>query len=182
MRFSPFVLLAMLVAFALPVAARPLSDAEQKVMSKSVDIYLRAIGRGESERVVSTLPPRILNVFAGQAGIEADALIPTLAAQMTAMMKGIKFSDFSSDKTALEANDATLADGTVVTWVLVPTAFTSETDAGKTRHEQPLLVLREGEKWYMMRIEGAAQVQLVSFAYPFLADVVIPPSKSTPIE
>lgn len=173
--------LALSALLALPAAARPLAPDEAKELGKSVDIYLRSIGRSEAERVVSAIPPRVLNVFAGKAGIEAGELIPTLAEQMKTLMKTAKFSDFYSDKSSLDAQDATLADGTVVTWVLVPTAFTAETAAGKTRNEQPLLVLKEGKKWYMMRIEGDAQRQLVGFAYPFLNDVEIPASRSTPL-
>ena len=172
---------ALSLVLAVPAAARPLGTDEAKQMSKSVGIYLRAIGRNEHERVIASLPPRVLNVFAGQAGIEASALVPTLAAQMKELTKGATFSDFTTDETTLDANDATLADGTPVTWVLVPTSFVAETKAGKSRNEQPLLVLREGDKWYMMRIEGAAQQQLVSYAYPFLAEVQIPPSVATPL-
>lgn len=173
--------IALSALFALPAAARPLTPEEAKDMGKAVDIHLRSIGRGEAERIASAIPPRVLNVFAGQAGIEASQLIPTLAEQMNEVMKNAKFSDFYSDKSALDAKDETLADGTVVTWVLVPTAFTTETPDGKTRNEQPLFVLREGDKWYMMRIEGEAQRQLVGFAYPFLNEVEIPPSRATPI-
>lgn len=173
--------LALSALMALPAAARPLSSAEAKEMNKSVGIYLRAIGRGEAERVVSALPPRVLNVFAGQAGIESKDLISTLGAQMKTMMKSAKFSDFTAAEDGLDAQDATLADGTPVTWVLVPTAFTAKTDAGTTRNQQPLLVIREKGNWYMMRVEGEAQQQMVSFAYPFLKDVDIPPSSATPL-
>ncbi len=179
MRFAAAI--AITILLALPASARPLGEDEAAQMSKSVDIYLRAIGRGEAERVISALPPRVLNVFAGQSGIEAKKLIDTLAAQMRELTKGVSFSDFTSEKNGLVAEDATLADGSVVTWVLVPTAFTAKSEAGRTRHEQPLLVLREGDKWYMMRLEGAAQVQLVSYAYPFLTDIILPPSVSTPL-
>lgn len=172
--------IALSLTLALPAAARPMDKAEEKALAKSVGIYLRAIGRGEAERVVAALPPRVLNVFAGQAGIEASTLNKTLADQMLVMMKGSKFSDFTSETKGMDANDAVLADGTTVTWVVIPTAFTAETSAGKTRNEQPLLVLREGKQWYMMRMDPAAQ-QMVSFAYPFLKDVKFPPSRATPL-
>lgn len=179
MRLIAFLTLSLLMA--LPAAARPLEAAEAKALGKSVGIYLRAIGRNETERVVAALPPRVLNVFAGQAGIESKTLNKTLADQMRAMTKGVTFSDFTSDTASMDAQDAVLADGTTVTWVVVPTAFTATTATGKMRNEQPLLVLREGKSWYMMRMDPGAQ-QMVSFAYPFLKDVTFPPSRATPIQ
>lgn len=181
-RFAALLTAAVIgLAAVLPAQARQLGDAEAQKMAKTVEIYLGMIKRSEMDRVVTAIPPRVLNVFAGQAGIEAKELVPTLAEQMKAMLKDHKFYDFTFEKTGLEAHDAVLPDGTAVTWVLVPTAFTSESAAGKFRNEQPLLVLSEGGKWYMMRIEGAAQQQLVSFAYPFLAEVEFPASRSTPL-
>ncbi len=75
-----------------------------------------------------------------------------------------------------------LADGSRVTWTVVPTQFTVETAGGKVLNRQPLLVLNEAGQWYMMRIEGAQQQELVSIAYPFLKGVSFPAASSAPMQ
>lgn len=167
------------VLAALPAAARPLEAAEARQMQSAVDGYLRAIGRGEADRVVAALPPRIKNIFAGSAGIEAGQLDAVLTEQTAALLKAATFADFAADVTGVEATDSALPDGSRVTWAIVPTQFTAANARGKTLNRQSLLVLNEGGEWYMMRIEGAQQQQLVAIAYPFLKDVAFPEATVT---
>jgi hypothetical protein len=174
-----FLLGAML---ALPAAARPLTSEEETGLAQSMDLYLRAIGSGNAERIVKGIPPRILNIFAGTAGIEAKNLEKTLIDQTAAMMAGSRFSDIAADRAALDAGDAVLADGTAVTWVVVPTAFTAETGGARTRNAQPMLALREGDRWYFVRIDGDQQKQMVTIAYPFLSEVRFPAATVTPVQ
>lgn len=178
MRLTASLALALLLAS--PALARPLENGEAKKLQTAVNVYLGAIERGEAERVVGSLPPRVKNVFAGQAGIEAKKLDATLTAQTEQLLHAAQFSDLSADFAGLDAQDATLSDGTSVVWTVVPTHFTIATAKGKTVNDQPLLALFEGGKWYMMRIEGAAQQQLVAVAYPFLSGVTFPAASSHP--
>ncbi|MFN0115107.1 MAG: hypothetical protein ACKVPY_10565 [Paracoccaceae bacterium] len=164
-----------------PAQARPLTEDEAEALDKAVSRYLSASGSKNAEGIVAAIPPRVLNVFAGAYGIEAKNLDKTLIEQTAAMMKQASFSDLTSDQTALDAADVAMADGTAVTWVIVPTAFTAETKGNKTRNEQPLLALNEGGKWYFMRIEGEEVRKIVAFAYPFLAEAVLPEARVTPI-
>ena len=173
--------LIVLLSLALPAAARPLSEEETASLAKAVDSYIRATSSGDAVKIVKAIPPRILNIFAGSAGIEAKKLEKTLVDQTEVMTKGVKISDASAVKEGLNAEDAVLADGTPVTWVVVPTAFTAETGGKTTRNEQPLLALSEGGKWYFMRLDGAQQEQLAAIAYPFLADAEIPDGTVTPM-
>jgi hypothetical protein len=172
--------IAITFALAMPAAARPLSPDEDAALTRSMDSYLRAIGSGNAERIVKGIPPRIMNIFAGTSGIEARNLEKTLIDQTAQMMKGSSFTDIGADRRALDAQDAALADGTPITWVVVPTAFTAETNGARTRNEQPMLAIREGEKWYFVRIDGPAQQQMVAMGYPFLAKATFPAARVTP--
>ncbi|MEI4471780.1 hypothetical protein [Frigidibacter sp. MR17.24] len=173
--------LALTIATLAPASARPMAGGEARKMQTAVNVYLGAIDRGEADRVVAALPPRIKNIFAGSAGIEAGQLDRTLTAQTAALLKSANFSDFNANFTGVEATDSVLSDGTTVTWVIVPTSFKAATAKGKTLNEQPLLAVNEGGSWYMMRVEGAQQKQLVSIAYPFLQNVSFPQSRVSPV-
>ncbi len=169
--------IALMLCAALPAVARPLSEDETKALTRSMDSYLRAIGSGDATRIVEGIPPRIVNIFAGTSGVEAHSLKKTLVDQTAAMLKGAKFSDVGADATAINAQDAAMADGTTVTWAVVPTSFTATTKTAKTRNEQPMLAIREDKTWYFVRIDGEQQKQMVSIAYPFLASVQFPEAR-----
>jgi len=182
-KFAPLALgLLLSLSIVAPGLARPMEGAEARKMQTSVDVYLRSIGRGEADRVVAALPPRIKNIFAGSAGIEAGKLDGVLIAQTKALLSAAKFDDFAADYSGVDATDSVLADGSRVTWTVVPTQFSVATDGGKVLNRQPMLVLNEGGQWYMMRIEGAQQQELVSIAYPFLKGVSFPAASSAPMK
>ncbi|MEZ5777458.1 MAG: hypothetical protein R3E44_03760 [Paracoccaceae bacterium] len=166
---------------AVPAAARPLSSDEEAALWKSADAYLRAIGRGDAKGIVAALPPRILNVFAGATGVEVKKLEETLVEQTAAVTKGTKFSELAAKRDGVNAEDAVLADGTAVTWVLVPTSFVTESKGKKARNNQPLLAVREADKWYFLRIDGPERQQMATLAYPFLAGMAFPAAAVTPL-
>lgn len=185
MPFRPFQFAALIAAMvfgaALPAAARPLAADETETLDRSVGRYLSAIGSKNAEGIVAAIPPRVLNVFAGTAGIEAKNLNATLQKQTAEMMKDSSFSELTYDGTSLDATDVTMADGTPITWVTVPTAFTAVVKGTKTRNEQPLLALNEGGKWYFMRIDGPQQKMIAALAYPFLSEAAMPEATVTPV-
>lgn len=178
----PLFLAAALILAALPAAARPLDQDEADKLGRAVESYMRATKAGDAAKIVAAIPPRILNIFAGSAGIEAKNLTKTLETQTRELTKGIKISDTAASIEAADAQDTALADGTRVTWVVVPTAFTVEQNGQKSRNEQALLALDEGGKWYFVRVDGAQQRQIAGIAYPFLADAPIPEPRVTPLQ
>lgn len=181
-RLAGLVLAAGLALYAAPALARPLAVDEAEALQKSVNDYLDAIGQRDAPRIIAALPPRVLNVFAGATGIEARKLNATLVEQTETMMKGATFRDLAAEEGALEATETALADGTEVTWVLVPTRFTMKSDGRKTLNQQPLLAVREDQTWYFLRIDGEERRQLAALAYPFLAEVTMPDATVTPVE
>ena len=94
MRFVVSCLLA--ISLAQPLHARALGDAEQTELMAAVDSYLRATGAGDAEKIVATIPPRILNVFSGSSGIEASQVQKTLTEQTAELLKTTKFSEFQA--------------------------------------------------------------------------------------
>lgn len=179
MRFLATLFLSLFLA--APVSARALSEAEAEGLQKAIDSYRRVTVNKSAEKIVATIPPRVLNVFAGTAGIEASKVQETLVTQTEELLKTTAISDFVTAPGPFEASDATLQDGTAIVWTVVPTQFTAEGKTGKTRNSQPLLAILEDGKWYFSRIDGPAQQQIVSFAYPFIAEAKLPAATSQPI-
>lgn len=174
--------LTLALVLALPVQARPLTETEAATLSKSVDSYLDAIGKRNAQKIVGALPPRIINAFAGATGLPANELVKTLTEQTAAVMKSTSFTDLAAGKSSLSADEGVLADGSSVTWVLIPTRFTATTDGKATVNEQPLLAVSEDGTWYFLRIDGPERQALAAAAYPFLKDVAMPQATVRAVE
>lgn len=169
-----------LLALVSPATARPLSPEETHRLGGAVDRYLSATASNDAEVLVASIPPRILNIMAGTAGIEAKDLTPTLQKQVAATLKDTRISDVTSDQSALDATDSTMADGTVVTWVVVSTEYTAAVNGKKTRNSEPIVALSEGNKWYILRVNSPKAKIVAAIAYPFLADAKLPEASATP--
>ncbi|MCX7890407.1 MAG: hypothetical protein N2422_11895 [Rhodobacteraceae bacterium] len=171
--------LALAVA-ALPAVARPPTAEESTKLIRAVDSYLSSISGKDAERLIAAIPPRIVGIFAGAAGVEVDKVNKLLVDQTRAMMKGARFADLAADKSAIDLGDAQLKDGTAVTWALIPVSFVTEVGEKRTRSSLPMLAVSEKNRWYFVRIDGPQQKKLVQIAYPFLNDVVIPDAVTAP--
>lgn len=169
-----------LAATAFPTLARPLTAPEAKSLDGAVSGYLRAIETGDAKMIVGAIPPRIIQLFAAQSGTDAATLEKTLAEQTQSLLGSSRFSELRAATGGADATESSLADGTGVVWAVIPTEFTVTQGEASTRNKQPMLALRESDAWYFIRIEGAAQSQMISLAYPFLADAKFPASTSTP--
>lgn len=165
----------------VPADARTLTESEASSLDRAATSYLRAVGRGDAERIVAALPPRILTVFGAASGIEQGKLTKTLVEQTAALMGKTRFTNVAASEEVPDAGDARLSDGTDVVWALLKTSFVTETDGKATQNWQPLLALNEGGAWYFLRVEGPQSKQLASIAYPFLKDINFPSSASAPV-
>lgn len=181
-RLALSALAALSIALALPLQARVLTVPESKSLQQAVDSYLAAIETGDGFAIVGAIPPRIIQLFAAQSGTDAATLETTLAEQTEGMLSGSRFSDLRADAMDQPVTDSKLEDGTTVTWAVIVTEFTVTQAGSSARNRQSMLALREGDTWYFIRTEGAAQQQLVSLAYPFLAEAKFPASTSTPVK
>ncbi len=182
LRSFVFILGLIAPVLAGPAAdARSLTEEETSSLDGAVSSYLRAVGRGDAEKIVAALPPRVLAVFGAASGIEAKKLNKTLVEQTAALMSKTKFTNVAASGEVPEAGDAKLADGTDVVWAILKTSFVTESADESTQNWQPLLALQEGEEWYFLRVEGPQSKQLAAIAYPFLNDIDFPSAASAPI-
>jgi len=176
----PALLALSLILAAAPAIARAPSAEEGKKLDTAVDSYLRSIASKDAERLIAAIPPRIVGIFAGAAGVEVDKVNDLLVDQTRGLMKGARFTDLAADVSALDLGDATLKDGTNVTWALIPVSFVTEVGEKRTKSSLPMLAVSEKNRWYFVRIDGPQQKALVQIAYPFLKDTPIPDAVTAP--
>lgn len=167
------ILLACLLAVCLaagpmPAAAKSLSEAEQAALSETVDDFSKAMKGNDFKRVIATLPPRLIEKMSAQVGVPADQLRDMLAAQSAQVMGNATVEKFATDLSDLSAKSGKMPDGSKVLYAFVP-AEVVFTMGGKT-HEAPqnLLALKDGEAWYLMRVQSDGHVKMLQDIYPFL--------------
>jgi hypothetical protein len=161
----------LILAFAIPAAARGLTDTETSSLSAVVESFDAAMRRNDYETVLLTVPPKIMQHIAKSAGTDVDALRLSAVKQMKAALANVKLLSFDLDLSKAENHE--LPNGEP--YVLIPTETVMDTgEKGKfVAHSQTLAMLDDG-KWYLLRVDESTQVEIMRQVYPDFADVDFP--------
>ncbi len=177
--FALAAALALTFAAPGPAAARDLTDAETTALVSTVDGYARALRASDLGRLVDTIPPKLLALMATTAGVDVDRFREQTKRQLANVMNTVRFEDVSIETSAL-SDPVETEEGLV--YAFIPYAFVMATDAERNGVAGRLLALREGDAWYLLRVETGVQVQLLKDAYPSLKDVAFATDTVTPVE
>ena len=74
----------LLIAAAAPVMARQASEAEKASLATTIQAFDAAMAGSDFETIVKTIPPRVLDHIAKQAGVDVAILRQIVIAQMKA--------------------------------------------------------------------------------------------------
>ncbi len=174
---------ALIVAVALsvaPAAAQDLSDADRAAMTARVDAFNAAFVAGDMAAIFDFMPPPILTRLAAQTGMEEEALLAAMKDQIDAAMAIVTIDSYAMNLDA--ATYSITPDGTRP-YALIPTETVMTVEgAGKMRATSETLAFADAGKWYLVRIDEAAQVTLLTEAYPEFADVTFTPGTLTAVE
>jgi hypothetical protein len=163
-----FVLLASL---ASPAFAREATPVEVTALEQTVTNFDNAMTKNDLDTIVGTIPPRLQETLAKQANIDVDTLHKSIVAQMQAALATVKITAFSMDVKGADQHE--LADGTP--YFLIPTTTEMDLNGSKSEAQSRTLALLDGDKWYLLRIDDAAQIALLRTVYPQFADVDFEP-------
>lgn len=162
----------LLLAFAgSAVSARALSGDETASLELTVKSFDTAMRSADYEKVADTIPPKVFAHIAKTAGMEPAALRPLMIEQMKQALTTVTLKDFRMDLAIAVHKEA--ANGNP--YVLIPTVTEMETGGtGLVAKSDTLALLDEG-KWYLLRVQDAAQVTILKQVYPEFAGVEFSP-------
>lgn len=150
-------------AFSTLAEARPLTDTEKDKLQQTVETFDKAMRDEDYEQVANTIPPRVMEFIAKQAGLEVDALRTVVIQQMEAALAAVTLEDFGMDMKALK--EAELANGDPYALIPTETVMTSESTGTMRVQSETLALLDEGQ-WYLVRVNDLQQVAILRQVYP----------------
>jgi hypothetical protein len=169
---------ALLLALGAP-AARPLSDDESSSLAATVAAFDAAMRNSDYATVVKTIPPRIMEHIAKQAGVEVDALREIVMAQMKATLAEVKLLSFGMDLAKAQRRELTGGEP----YVLIPTETVMDAGTGgKFKAKSDTLALLDAGTWYLLRVNEAEQVTIMRQVYPEFADIEFSAGTMEPLE
>ncbi|MBM7326277.1 hypothetical protein WA845_14335 [Agrobacterium sp. CMT1] len=162
--------LFLLIAVACPVSARDLSPAEQERLRAEIERFSTALNAQDFETVGKTVPPKIFEFIASDAGVTVEQLRSALTAQMQMALAAVKITEFTMDARAISLTET--PDGTP--YALIPTKTVMETGGQTIEAKSHTLALIDGSDWYLLRVSDQQQVTILRKVYPSFATVEFP--------
>jgi hypothetical protein len=174
------VIAAVLLLVLVPCAAsaRSLNDREKAALAATVKSFEVAMREYNFARVVQTLPPRFLAALARRFGVSPDDIVAAMTKSMKQTLESgvAKIESFGFDLGPALYKEA--PNGTP--YVLIPTQTVVSVSGRRVREKGHTVALLDEGQWYLLRIEGALQLQILREVYPEFGSVEIP-SGSTEI-
>jgi hypothetical protein len=173
-----FYCLFLLVAIAHPALSRDLSPAEQDSLRTRIERFSTALNAQDFELVGTTVPPKIFEFIARDAGVTVEQLRGALTTQMQMALAAVKITEFTMDAQAITL--AQTPDGTP--YALVPTKTVMETGGQTIEAKSHSLALMDGADWYLLRVSDQQQVTILREVYPSFAEVEFPDDSMQPVK
>lgn len=173
-----FYCLFLLVAIAHPALARDLSPAEQDSLRTRIERFSTALNAQDFELVGTTVPPKIFEFIARDAGVTVEQLRGALTTQMQMALAAVKITEFTMDAQAITL--AQTPDGTP--YALVPTKTVMETGGQTIEAKSHTLALIDGADWYLLKVSDQQQVTILRKVYPSFAEVEFPDDSMQPVK
>lgn len=173
-----FYCLFLLVAIAHPALSRDLSPAEQDSLRTRIERFSTALNAQDFELVGTTVPPKIFEFIARDAGVTVEQLRGALTTQMQMALAAVKITEFTMDAQAITL--ALTPDGTP--YALVPTKTVMETGGQTIEAKSHTLALMDGADWYLLRVSDQQQVTILRKVYPSFAEVEFPDDSMQPVK
>jgi len=171
---------ALVLALAGAASAQGLTDAEKQALSARVESFDAAMKASDMTAVMGVVPPKVLDKIAATYNVSVDELLAAMQQQMDEAMKSVTIVSFGMDLEAAEY--VPLADGS--TYALIPTETVidlGEAAGGKMKASSMTLGLKDGDAWYLVRVDDPAQVAMLKEIYPAFVSVEFPPSTTAPV-
>ncbi len=169
-----FVMISMLVVlFASPCAAEPLTPVQQLTLDQTRDRFAAAMQERDYGILVEVIPPKLVNHIAASAGVTEAELHVALTQVLVQTMNDVTFTKMDMVTEGLEASSLE-HDGEAYVWGFAPTYIEMIYAGQNFEVDEYTLVLLEAGVWYLIRTSEAEKIAMLRSIYPFFNDVVFP--------
>ena len=149
---------------------------QRQEMAATVETFATAFQEKDFLTVFSTVPVGIIEHISEMAGMEPGVLAQTMANQMGQAMQSVEILDVNFDTDGAQWSET--SEGRA--YALVPTAFSLKllTTGQIIDTDTHTLAFADAGTWYLVRVEEAQQIAVLTTVYPEFQGVTFPSGSS----
>lgn len=156
-----------------PAMAGDMPDDVRMALTAQVANFGQQFNDGNMGAIFDYMPAKVIESLAAQSGLSQKDLFAAMQAEIDSAMAQVTIDDFGMDID--KASWQMTPDGSIG-YALIPT-FTNMTveGMGKVNATGETLAFQEGDAWYLVRIDDAAQERMLTAAYPAFDGITFKP-------
>ncbi|WP_208441824.1 hypothetical protein [Bartonella raoultii] len=158
---------------AFTITNQKLIDLEQAALA-----YSKAIQNADADAILNAIPPQILNSLTAKKKFSKSQFQQIMKSQIERLAENYKIESIHIDQT--QKREGKLDNG--IPYFVIPVEFVTITNAGKKCSIQTeLIAILDNDKWYFIRGNDEAILNITSEAFPGLEKIKVNPQKITKI-
>lgn len=186
MKHLSVLVLSLAIAFAgaIPAAAlsQELTADDRSAIASAVADLETDIRAGDFTGALDVIPPPMLAATLERFGLTEDQFRQTIASQMEDVLESVSFESFS-----MSIDDAVPAKtpGVGRRYLLIPTETViaiKGVSGGGMRSRSQTLAMEDQDKWYLVRIEDQAVIDMLRAVYPDFATIAFQPGTTEAVD
>lgn len=176
-RFLSLILLCItfmiLATQAFTITNQNLINLEQAALS-----YSKAIQNADANAILNAIPPQIIDSLTAKKKFSRSQFQQIMKNQIERLAENYKIESIHIDQK--QKREGKLDNG--IPYFVIPVEFTTITNTGKKCSIQTeLIAILDNDKWYFIRGNDEAILNIISEAFPGLEKIKINPQKITKI-
>ncbi|WP_455479970.1 hypothetical protein V4B17_02820 [Bartonella sp. B23] len=171
--------LLLCVAFILSTTkAYTIANQELIALEKATFAYSKAIQNADANAILNAIPPQIINSLTAKKNLSKSQFQQIMKSQIEQLAENYKIESIHIDKK--QKREGKLDNG--IPYFVIPVEFVTTTNAGKKCSIQTeVIALFYNNKWYFIRGNDEAILNITSEAFPGLEKIKVNPQKITKI-
>ncbi|GAA4661927.1 hypothetical protein [Bartonella pachyuromydis] len=179
LRIRSLFLILLCIAFVISTAQsstitnQKLIDLEQAAFA-----YSKAIQNADASAILNAIPPKIIDSLTAKKKFSKSQFQQIMKSQIEQLAENYKIESIHIDQK--QKREGKLDNG--IPYFVIPVEFVTKTNTGKKCSIQTeLIAILDNDKWYFIRGNDEAILNITSEAFPGLEKIKVNPQKITKI-
>ncbi|WP_208435683.1 hypothetical protein [Bartonella phoceensis] len=165
------------IAFVISTTqASTITNQKLIALEKAAFAYSKAIQNSDANAILNAIPPQIINSFTAKKKFSKSQFQQIMKSQIERLAENYKIEDIHIDQK--RKREGKLDNGT--SYFIIPVKFVTKTNSGKKCSIQTeIIALLDNDRWYFIRGNDEAILNITSEAFPGLEKVRVNPQRVT---
>ncbi|QLC52544.1 hypothetical protein HWV54_00865 [Bartonella alsatica] len=176
LRIHPLFPILLCIAFIISTTqAYTITNQKLIALEKAAFAYSKAIQNADANAILNAIPPQIINSLTAKKKFSKSQFQKIMKSQIERLAENYKIESIHIDQK--QKREGKLDNG--IPYFVIPVEFVTTTNVGKCSIQTEVIALFDNNKWYFIRGNDEAILNITNETFPGLEKIKVNPQKIT---